>query len=102
MSWRFDENATGLSRSVFVYFFNVSTTDGVLRLVVVVVGETGSGKTTQLTQFLYEDGFCANGIIGCTQPRRVAAMSVAKRVSEEMEVGSTFFPVLMESWLLTV
>ncbi|KAI5124049.1 hypothetical protein M0805_003878 [Coniferiporia weirii] len=53
--------------------------------VVVVVGETGSGKTTQLTQFLYEDGYCTSGIIGCTQPRRVAAMSVAKRVSEEME-----------------
>ncbi|KAI5991285.1 pre-mRNA splicing factor [Pisolithus orientalis] len=53
--------------------------------VVVVVGETGSGKTTQLAQFLYEDGYCAHGIIGCTQPRRVAAMSVAKRVSEEME-----------------
>ncbi|KAH8108469.1 P-loop containing nucleoside triphosphate hydrolase protein [Phellopilus nigrolimitatus] len=53
--------------------------------VIVVVGETGSGKTTQLTQFLYEDGYCTSGIIGCTQPRRVAAMSVAKRVSEEME-----------------
>ncbi|KAI0641179.1 P-loop containing nucleoside triphosphate hydrolase protein [Trametes meyenii] len=53
--------------------------------VIVVVGETGSGKTTQLAQFLYEDGFCSYGIIGCTQPRRVAAMSVAKRVSEEME-----------------
>lgn len=52
--------------------------------VVVVVGETGSGKTTQLSQYLYEDGYCQNGIIGCTQPRRVAAMSVAKRVSEEM------------------
>ncbi|KIJ21327.1 hypothetical protein PAXINDRAFT_26556, partial [Paxillus involutus ATCC 200175] len=53
--------------------------------VVVVVGETGSGKTTQLAQFLYEDGYASFGIIGCTQPRRVAAMSVAKRVSEEME-----------------
>jgi pre-mRNA-splicing factor ATP-dependent RNA helicase DHX38/PRP16 len=57
----------------------------VLSIVVIVVGETGSGKTTQLTQFLYEDGYCANGLVGCTQPRRVAAMSVAKRVSEEME-----------------
>ena len=54
--------------------------------VVIVVGQTGSGKTTQLTQFLYEDGYAEVGMIGCTQPRRVAAMSVAKRVSEEMEV----------------
>ncbi|MED6205991.1 hypothetical protein PIB30_022881 [Stylosanthes scabra] len=53
--------------------------------VVVVVGETGSGKTTQLTQYLHEDGYTIKGIVGCTQPRRVAAMSVAKRVSEEME-----------------
>ena len=59
--------------------------------VVIVVGETGSGKTTQLTQFLYEDGYGERGMIGCTQPRRVAAMSVAKRVSEEMDckLGST-------------
>ncbi|KMT20187.1 hypothetical protein BVRB_1g001940 [Beta vulgaris subsp. vulgaris] len=53
--------------------------------VIVVVGETGSGKTTQLTQYLHEDGYTSYGIVGCTQPRRVAAMSVAKRVSEEME-----------------
>ena len=52
--------------------------------VIIVIGETGSGKTTQLGQFLYEEGYTANGIIGCTQPRRVAAMSVAKRVSEEV------------------
>ncbi len=59
--------------------------------VVIVVGETGSGKTTQLTQFLHEDGYTKFGMVGCTQPRRVAAMSVAKRVAEEMEVklGST-------------
>lgn len=57
------------------------------RVVVVVVGETGSGKTTQLSQFLYEDGYAQYGMIGCTQPRRVAAMSVAKRVSEEMEAS---------------
>ena len=53
--------------------------------IVVVVGETGSGKTTQLAQYLHEEGFSKNGIIGCTQPRRVAAMSVAKRVSEEVQ-----------------
>lgn len=58
--------------------------------VTIVVGETGSGKTTQLAQFLYEDGYCTHGMIGCTQPRRVAAMSVAKRVSEEMEVSDIY------------
>ncbi|KAK3900524.1 hypothetical protein C8A05DRAFT_35828 [Staphylotrichum tortipilum] len=63
--------------------------------IMIVVGETGSGKTTQLTQYLAEAGFTNNGMIGCTQPRRVAAVSVAKRVSEEVgcqlgqEVGYT-------------
>lgn len=52
--------------------------------IVVIVGETGSGKTTQMAQYLHEDGYSRNGKIGCTQPRRVAAMSVAKRVSEEV------------------
>ena len=54
--------------------------------ITVIVGETGSGKTTQLTQYLHEVGFTRFGMIGCTQPRRVAAMSVAKRVAEEMGV----------------
>jgi pre-mRNA-splicing factor ATP-dependent RNA helicase DHX38/PRP16 len=54
--------------------------------VIIVVGETGSGKTTQLTQYLHEDGYTKRGLVCCTQPRRVAAMSVAKRVSEEMGV----------------
>ncbi|CAK7268183.1 DEAH-box ATP-dependent RNA helicase prp22 [Sporothrix epigloea] len=64
--------------------------------ILIVIGETGSGKTTQLTQYLAEAGFTAGGkMVGCTQPRRVAAMSVAKRVSEEVgcplgeEVGYT-------------
>ena len=51
--------------------------------ILVVIGETGSGKTTQMTQYMAEAGFTSRGIIGCTQPRRVAAMSVAKRVAEE-------------------
>lgn len=51
--------------------------------ILIVIGETGSGKTTQITQYLAEAGYTVKGKIGCTQPRRVAAMSVAKRVSEE-------------------
>ncbi|KAH0638639.1 hypothetical protein KY285_035225 [Solanum tuberosum] len=50
----------------------------------IIVGETGSGKTTQLPQYLFKWGFCRDGgIIGITQPRRVAAITVAKRVAEE-------------------
>ena len=51
--------------------------------VLVVIGETGSGKTTQMTQYMAELGLTRRGMIGCTQPRRVAAVSVAKRVAEE-------------------
>lgn len=60
--------------------------------VMIIVGDTGSGKTTQITQYLYEEGFANNDMkIACTQPRRVAAQSVAKRVAEEVgcKVGDT-------------
>ncbi len=55
--------------------------------VLVVAGETGSGKTTQLPKMCLEAGLAANGRkIGCTQPRRVAAMSISRRVAEELGV----------------
>ncbi|GMH01388.1 hypothetical protein Nepgr_003227 [Nepenthes gracilis] len=54
--------------------------------VLIIVGETGSGKTTQIPQYLHEAGYTKRGKVGCTQPRRVAAMSVAARVSQEMGV----------------
>jgi pre-mRNA-splicing factor ATP-dependent RNA helicase DHX15/PRP43 len=54
---------------------------------IIVEGETGSGKTTQIPQFLLEMlAVPGQKTVACTQPRRVAAMSIAKRVSEEMDV----------------
>lgn len=55
---------------------------------IVLVGETGSGKTTQIPQWCVEYSMrIGNKGVACTQPRRVAAMSVAQRVSEEMDVA---------------
>ncbi|MEO5963679.1 MAG: DEAD/DEAH box helicase, partial [Thermomonas sp.] len=54
--------------------------------VVVIAGETGSGKTTQLPKLCMQAGRGAAGMIGCTQPRRIAARSVARRVAEELQV----------------
>ncbi|CUG05081.1 DEAD/DEAH box RNA helicase, putative [Bodo saltans] len=62
----------------------------------IIVGETGSGKTTQIPQFAWDDvvskGLCGGddanvGIVGCTQPRRVAAVSIAKHVAEQRGVA---------------
>ena len=60
-------------------------------LFVILCGETGSGKTTQLPQFLYESGFGDKnspnpGMIGVTQPRRVAAVTMASRIAKELSV----------------
>ena len=54
--------------------------------VIILAGETGSGKTTQLPKMCLEALPDQRGQIGCTQPRRVAAMSVSKRVAEELNV----------------
>ena len=54
--------------------------------VTILVGETGSGKSTQIVQYLYDAGFTRNGLIACTQPRKVAATTLAAHVSIEMGV----------------
>ena len=57
--------------------------------VVIICGETGSGKTTQIPKICLDMGFGVHGMIGHTQPRRIAARSVCVRIAEELacEVG---------------
>ena len=55
--------------------------------VVVIAGETGSGKTTQIPKMCLEAGMGIEAKIGCTQPRRVAALSISRRIAEELNVG---------------
>ena len=54
--------------------------------VVVVESPTGSGKTTQLPVILHEAGYAENGVIGVTQPRRIAAVSVCEFIANQMDV----------------
>ncbi|CAE8625044.1 unnamed protein product [Polarella glacialis] len=72
-------------KSLPVYLYKAQLLEAIRDYqVLIVVGETGSGKTTQIPQYLHEVGYSKIGKIGCTQPRRVAAMSVAARVSQEV------------------
>jgi len=96
MGKRTDMSIKDQRESLPVYKFRNQLLEAISKhQILIVVGDTGSGKTTQMTQYLAEAGYANELMIGCTQPRRVAAMSVAKRVAEEVgcklgnEVGFT-------------
>lgn len=96
MGKRTDMSMAEQRRSLPVWAFRNQLLEAIkAHQILIVVGDTGSGKTTQMTQYLAEAGYANELMIGCTQPRRVAAMSVAKRVAEEVgtklgqEVGYT-------------
>ncbi len=75
----------GHSSNCFVSQF-AAYCPGLFVQILIIVAETGAGKTTQIPQYLHEEGYSKLGKIGCTQPRRVAAMSVAARVAHELGV----------------
>eukprot|EP01119_Soliformovum_irregulare_P023400 TRINITY_DN8163_c0_g1_i3.p1 TRINITY_DN8163_c0_g1~~TRINITY_DN8163_c0_g1_i3.p1 ORF type:complete len:939 (-),score=307.67 TRINITY_DN8163_c0_g1_i3:49-2865(-) len=79
-------NIAEVRRSLPVFSYRDALLEAVSKhQVLIIVGETGSGKTTQIPQYLHEAGYTKRGKVGCTQPRRVAAMSVAKRVADELQ-----------------
>lgn len=63
--------------------------------IIILTGETGSGKTTQIPQFLYEAGYAEKKMIGITEPRRVAAISMSKRVATEMNLSTDIVSYLI-------
>ncbi|XP_062621048.1 LOW QUALITY PROTEIN: uncharacterized protein LOC134282661 [Saccostrea cucullata] len=85
---QFDVECTRLEQALPIYAKRTQIIDTILNnQVSVILGETGSGKSTQITQYILESELSSLGKIICTQPRKVAAMSLAQRVASELKVN---------------
>ena len=87
---KFGNECSRLERALPMYAYRTDIIDVTQKQghqVIILIGETGSGKSTQLVQYIHEHGLASSGIIVCTQPRKVAAISLAKHVSTEMGVA---------------
>ncbi|XP_048779374.2 uncharacterized protein LOC125682827 [Ostrea edulis] len=83
---RFDIECSRLEQALPIYARRTQIVDTILHnQVCIILGETGSGKSTQITQYILESELSSLGKIICTQPRKVAAVSLAQRVASEME-----------------
>eukprot|EP00105_Crassostrea_gigas_P035389 XP_019919537.1 PREDICTED: ATP-dependent RNA helicase DEAH12, chloroplastic-like [Crassostrea gigas] len=82
---RFEVECSRLEQALPIYAKRTEIVDKILQSQVsIVLGETGSGKSTQITQYILESALGSSGKIVCTQPRKVAAMSLAQRVASEL------------------
>nr|XP_022344534.1 ATP-dependent RNA helicase DEAH12, chloroplastic-like [Crassostrea virginica] len=82
---KFDIECSRLTQALPIYARKTEIIDTVLQnQVSILLGETGSGKSTQITQYILETNLSSSGKIICTQPRKVAAMSLAQRVASEL------------------
>ncbi|XP_048779394.2 uncharacterized protein LOC125682846 [Ostrea edulis] len=83
---RFDIECSRLEQALPIYARRTQIVDTILHnQVCIILGETGSGKSTQITQYILESELSSLGKIICTQPRKVAAVSLAQRVASEIE-----------------
>lgn len=75
------------NKSLPIYNYRSKIIDAIKNnQIIILSGETGSGKTTQIPQFCIEAGRGIEGKIACTQPRRIAALTVSQRIAEELKV----------------
>ena len=87
---KFGNECSRLERALPMYAYRTHILEVIQQeghQVIILIGETGSGKSTQLVQYIHEHEVASSGIIVCTQPRKVAAVSLAKHVSTEMGVA---------------